>query len=209
MAQIILCFEYDNYFCLDWDLFLLLFLFAVLIWAVPPSWWTCRYTQGRNRDILTASTNVTMYSVEDLLISHGYKLPKHPVSSSTPTPTAVSSSYPAPSSTLPSYDKHQKFLESIPGHSRTVNGYERSPFGSNDGAGHSEVHIGSCSNNNESRDRGQPRPDGLSRSQIDIHSLGDSLITDSGWDIIIALYHRFCIMFPCYVIQIAFSTTFV
>lgn len=163
---------------------LFVFLFSALIW------WTCRHTSGRNRDILTASTNVTMYSVEDLLISHGYKLPKHAASSSTPTPTAVSSRYPAPSSSPPSYNKHQEFLQSVPGHSRTVNGYERSPFGSSDGAAHSQVHIGSCSNNNESRDSGQPRPDGLSRSQIDLHSLGDSLITDSGWDIVVALYRR-------------------
>lgn len=120
-----------------------------------------------------------MYSVEDLLISHGYKLPKHATSSSTPTPTAVSSTYPAPSSSPPSYSKHQEFLESIPG-SRTVNGYERSPYGNSDGAGNSQGHIGSCSNNNESRDRSQPRRDGMSRSQIDIHSLGDSLISDSG-----------------------------
>lgn len=120
-----------------------------------------------------------MYSVEDLLISHGYKLPKHAASSSTPTPTAVSSTYPAPSSSPPSYSKRHEFLEGVPGHSRTVNGYERGPYGNSDGAGHSQVHIGSCSNNNESRDRGQPRRVGLSRSQIDIHSLGDSLISDS------------------------------
>lgn len=52
-----------------------------------------------------------MYSVEDLLISHGYKLPKQ--SSSGP------SARPAPSTSPPSYNRHQQLLE----RPRTVNGY--------------------------------------------------------------------------------------
>lgn len=52
-----------------------------------------------------------MYSVEDLLISHGYKLPKQ--SSSGPTVR------PAPSASPPSYSRHQQLLE----RPRTVNGY--------------------------------------------------------------------------------------
>lgn len=52
-----------------------------------------------------------MYSVEDLLISHGYKLPKQ--SSSGP------SVRPAPSASPPSYSRHQQLLE----RPRTVNGY--------------------------------------------------------------------------------------
>lgn len=54
---------------------------------------------------------MTMYSVEDLLISHGYKLPKP--SSSGP------SVRPAPSASPPSYSRHQQLLE----RPRTVNGY--------------------------------------------------------------------------------------
>lgn len=52
-----------------------------------------------------------MYSVEDLLISHGYKLPKQ----STSGPSAR----PAPSASPPSYSRHQQLLE----RPRTVNGY--------------------------------------------------------------------------------------
>lgn len=52
-----------------------------------------------------------MYSVEDLLVSHGYKLPK--ASGSGP------SVRPAPSASPPSYSRHQQLLE----RPRTVNGY--------------------------------------------------------------------------------------
>uniref|UniRef100_A0A3Q1G0C3 Junctional cadherin 5 associated a n=1 Tax=Acanthochromis polyacanthus TaxID=80966 RepID=A0A3Q1G0C3_9TELE len=100
-----------------------------------------------------------MYSVEDLLISHGYKLPKHPTSS-TPTP--------APNRPGP----------------RTVNGYERGPlvpYGNGGGTRQPQVYDGSCpNNNNELRDRSQPRREGESRSQTDTHSLGESLTSDSG-----------------------------
>uniref|UniRef100_A0A3B4AK98 Uncharacterized protein n=1 Tax=Periophthalmus magnuspinnatus TaxID=409849 RepID=A0A3B4AK98_9GOBI len=54
-----------------------------------------------------------MYSVEDLLISHGYKLPKHKPSSSGPP------ARPAPSASPPSYSRHQQLLE----RPRTVNGF--------------------------------------------------------------------------------------
>uniref|UniRef100_A0A3Q1G0D2 Junctional cadherin 5 associated a n=1 Tax=Acanthochromis polyacanthus TaxID=80966 RepID=A0A3Q1G0D2_9TELE len=124
-----------------------------------------------------------MYSVEDLLISHGYKLPKHPTSS-TPTPAPASSSHQPPSSSPPSYSKHQEILENRPG-PRTVNGYERGPlvpYGNGGGTRQPQVYDGSCpNNNNELRDRSQPRREGESRSQTDTHSLGESLTSDSGF----------------------------
>lgn len=122
-----------------------------------------------------------MYSVEDLLISHGYKLPKHTTSSAAPTPTPASSSRQAPSSSSPpSYSKHHEILENMPG-PRTVNGYERGPYGNGGGGRQPQVYGGSCpNNNNEPRDRSQPRREGESRSQIDTHSLGESLTSDSG-----------------------------
>lgn len=122
-----------------------------------------------------------MYSVEDLLISHGYKLPKHTTSSSTPTPAPASSSRQAPSSSPPSYSKHHEILENMPG-PRTVNGYERGPYGNGGGTRQSQVYGGGCpnNNNNEPRDRSQSRREGESRSQIDTHSLGESLTSDSG-----------------------------
>ncbi|XP_042255070.1 junctional cadherin 5-associated protein [Thunnus thynnus] len=127
-----------------------------------------------------------MYSVEDLLISHGYKLPKHTTSSSTPTPTPApaSSSHQASSSSPPSYSKHHEILENRPG-PRTVNGYERgsgAPYGNSGGTRQPQVYASSCpSNNNEPRDRSQSRREGESRNQIDTHSLGESLTSDSGF----------------------------
>lgn len=125
-----------------------------------------------------------MYSVEDLLISHGYKLPKHTTSSSNPTPAIASSSRQAPPSSPPSYSKHHEILENMPG-SRTVNGYERGPgvpYGSSGGTRQPQVYGSGCpnNNNNEPRDRSQSRREGESRSQIDTHSLGESLTSDSG-----------------------------
>lgn len=131
-----------------------------------------------------------MYSVEDLLISHGYKLPKHsPAPSSTPTPAPTSSSRQAPSSSPPSYSKHHEILENRPG-SRTLNGYERgpgAPYGNGGGARQPPAHhhgvVGgtiSTNNNNEPRDRSQPRRSEGERSQTDTHSLGESLTSDSG-----------------------------
>ncbi|KAM7390795.1 hypothetical protein PAMA_008809 [Pampus argenteus] len=125
-----------------------------------------------------------MYSVEDLLISHGYKLPKHTSSTPTPTPVPASSSHQAPSSSPPSYSKHHEVLENRPG-PRTVNGYERGsgvPYGNGGGTRQPQVYVSGCpSNNNEPRDRSQPRREGESRSQIDTHSLGESLTSDSGF----------------------------
>lgn len=124
-----------------------------------------------------------MYSVEDLLISHGYKLPKHPASSSTPTPAAASSSRQASSSSPPSYSKHHEILENMPG-PRTVNGYERGPvvpYRNGGGTRQPQAYGGGCpNNNNEPRDRSQSRREGENRSQIDTHSLGESLTSDSG-----------------------------
>ncbi|XP_054479380.1 uncharacterized protein jcada [Anoplopoma fimbria] len=126
-----------------------------------------------------------MYSVEDLLISHGYKLPKHTTSSSTPTPTPASSSRQAPSSSPPSYSKHHEILENRPG-PRTVNGYERGPgmpYGNGGGARQPQAYGSGCpnNNNNEPRDRGPSRREGENRCQIDTHSLGESLTSDSGF----------------------------
>lgn len=123
-----------------------------------------------------------MYSVEDLLISHGYKLPKH--TSSTPTPAPSSSSRQPPSSSPPSYSKkHHEILENRPG-PRTVNGYERGPAvtcGNGGGTRQPQAYGGNCpNNNNEPRDRSQPRREGENRSQTDSHSLGESLTSDSG-----------------------------
>lgn len=124
-----------------------------------------------------------MYSVEDLLISHGYKLPKHTTSSSTPTPTPApaSLSRQAASSSPPSYSKHHEILENRP---RTVNGYERGsggPYGNGGATRQPQVYASGCpSNNNEPRDRSQSRREGENRSQIDTHSLGESLTSDSG-----------------------------
>lgn len=126
-----------------------------------------------------------MYSVEDLLISHGYKLPKHTTSSSTPTPAPAPSSHQAPSSSPPSYSKHHEILENRPG-PRTVNGYERGPgvpYGNGGGTRQPQAYGGGSgcpNNNNEPRDRSQSRREGESRSQIDTHSLGESLTSDSG-----------------------------
>lgn len=125
-----------------------------------------------------------MYSVEDLLISHGYKLPKHTTSSSTPTTVPVSSSCQASSSSPPSYSKHHEILENRPG-PRTVNGYERGPgmpYGKGGGTRLPQAYSGGCpnNNNNEHKERSQSRREGESRSQTDTHSLGESLTSDSG-----------------------------
>ncbi|KAM4718611.1 uncharacterized protein jcada [Anableps anableps] len=125
-----------------------------------------------------------MYSVEDLLISHGYKLPRH-TASSTPTPVPTSSSRQPPSSSPPSYSKHHEILEnrSAP---RTVNGYERGPvvaMGNSGGTRQPQVYVGGCpnNNNNEPREGSQPKREGENRGQTDTHSLGESLTSDSGF----------------------------
>ncbi|XP_034028370.1 uncharacterized protein jcada isoform X2 [Thalassophryne amazonica] len=124
-----------------------------------------------------------MYSVEDLLISHGYKVPKHSASSpSTPVPT--SSSQQAPSSLPPSYIKHIEVLENRPG-SRSVNGNERGSgfsYGSSSRIAEPQAYSGSSPNNNsECRDRSQSSRESEGRIQTDTHSLGESLTSDSGY----------------------------
>lgn len=123
-----------------------------------------------------------MYSVEDLLISHGYKLPKHPTSS-TPTEVPASSSCKPSSSSLPSYSKCHKILENRPG-SKTANGYEMGhimALGNSGGTRQVQAFDGGCpSNNNEPRDGNQPKRDAENRGQTDTHSLGESLTSDSG-----------------------------
>uniref|UniRef100_A0A3B3HAY1 Junctional cadherin 5 associated a n=1 Tax=Oryzias latipes TaxID=8090 RepID=A0A3B3HAY1_ORYLA len=117
-----------------------------------------------------------MYSVEDLLISHGYKLPKNSASS-TQTPVPTSSSHQPPPSSPPSYSKHHEALESRHG-PRTANGYERGPagaFGSISGTRQPQAYGGSSpnNNNNEPRERSQTKQEGESRGHADSHSLGE------------------------------------
>ncbi|XP_077591866.1 uncharacterized protein jcada isoform X2 [Stigmatopora nigra] len=126
-----------------------------------------------------------MYSVEDLLISHGYKIPKHSTPSTTPTPTPASTSRPASSSSPPSYIKHHESLGSRP-NSRTLNGYERgSRVGYSNTYGirhpHSYVIGTGCLNNVEPGNRSQSRQEGEIHSQIDTPSFGESLTSDSGF----------------------------
>lgn len=132
----------------------------------------------------TSKTNATMYSVDDLLISHGYKLPQK-----------TSTSPPAASPTTPSsYDNkrygdpsscRQEILESRSGGGHgTVNGYEIQS-----GPG---VYVFSNSTSRRPQppaptkggsDRNsQPqRMEADSGNQGDVHSLADSLTTDSGF----------------------------
>uniref|UniRef100_A0A3P9KHM0 Junctional cadherin 5 associated a n=1 Tax=Oryzias latipes TaxID=8090 RepID=A0A3P9KHM0_ORYLA len=117
-----------------------------------------------------------MYSVEDLLISHGYKLPKNSASS-TQTPVPTSLSHQPPPSSPPSYSKHHEALESRHG-PRTANGYERGPagaFGSISGTRQPQAYGGSSpnNNNNEPRERSQTKQEGESRGHADSHSLGE------------------------------------
>lgn len=112
-----------------------------------------------------------MYSVEDLLISHGYKLPMHTTSSSIPTPAPASLSRQQPSSSPPSYSRHHEFLENRPRMSYGNGSESRQPQG----------YASGCPNNNNGpRDRGQSRREGENRCQMDTHSLGESLTSDSG-----------------------------
>nr|XP_040023372.1 uncharacterized protein jcada [Gasterosteus aculeatus aculeatus]XP_040023374.1 uncharacterized protein jcada [Gasterosteus aculeatus aculeatus]XP_040023375.1 uncharacterized protein jcada [Gasterosteus aculeatus aculeatus]XP_040023376.1 uncharacterized protein jcada [Gasterosteus aculeatus aculeatus]XP_040023377.1 uncharacterized protein jcada [Gasterosteus aculeatus aculeatus] len=113
-----------------------------------------------------------MYSVEDLLISHGYKLPMHTTSSSIPTPAPASLSRQQPSSSPPSYSRHHEFLENRPRMSYGNGSESRQPQG----------YASGCPNNNNGpRDRGQSRREGENRCQMDTHSLGESLTSDSGF----------------------------
>ncbi|XP_061614566.1 uncharacterized protein jcada [Phyllopteryx taeniolatus] len=127
-----------------------------------------------------------MYSVEDLLISHGYKLPKHTTASTAPTPTPASTSRQAPSSSPPSYNKHHESLGSRPS-SRIVNGYEggsRVAYGNNCASRHPQAYVAGtgCPNNNvEPRDRSQSRQGGEIHGQIETPSFGESLTSDSGF----------------------------
>lgn len=123
-----------------------------------------------------------MYSVEDLLISHGYKLAKHATPSPTPTPANASSSNQTSPSPPPSYSKHHDVLENTPG-PKAVNGYERGsgvPYKNGGGARQPQLY-GSCpNNNNDPRDKSLSRREAEGRSQTDTHSLGESLTSDSG-----------------------------
>ncbi|KAM8822567.1 uncharacterized protein jcada isoform 1-T3 [Spinachia spinachia] len=121
-----------------------------------------------------------MYSVEDLLISHGYKLPMHTSSSSTLTPVPASSSYHPPSSSLPSYSRHHEFLENRPGF-RTLSGPGK-PYGNGSESRKPQGYASGCpnNNNNKPRDRGLYRREGENPCQMDTHSLGESLTSDSG-----------------------------
>ncbi|KAK5877262.1 hypothetical protein CesoFtcFv8_024786 [Champsocephalus esox] len=96
----------------------------------------------------------------------------------------ASTSHQAPSSSPPSYSKHHEILENRPG-PRAVNGYERGPgipFGNGGGTRPPQAYASGCpNNNNEPRDRGLSRREGEGRSQMDTHSLGESLTSDSGF----------------------------
>ncbi|KAK6299987.1 hypothetical protein J4Q44_G00300200 [Coregonus suidteri] len=126
-----------------------------------------------------------MYSVDDLLISHGYKLPQNtstapPAASPTPPSSYDNKRYGDPSSC------RQEILESrSSGGHGTVNGYELQS-----GPG---VYVYSNSTSRQpqppaptkgGRDRNsQPQKrEAESGNQGDAHSLGDSLTTDSGFD---------------------------
>ncbi|KAM9416448.1 uncharacterized protein ACWYII_022978 isoform 1-T2 [Salvelinus alpinus] len=127
-----------------------------------------------------------MYSVDDLLISHGYKLPQKtstspPAASPTPPSSYDNKRYGDPSSC------RQEILESRSGSGHgTVNGYE---IQSGPGL---YVYSNSISTSRRpqppaptkgGRDRNsQPqRREADSGNQGDAHSLGDSLTTDSGF----------------------------
>ncbi|KAM6977706.1 junctional cadherin 5-associated protein [Aplochiton taeniatus] len=122
-----------------------------------------------------------MYSVEDLLVSHGYKPPQNTASTPTPTPDpAPVPARQAPSPSPPSYshrqgDGHHEILEKQSGQ-RTVNGYEREAGGPHGGCGRLPPDRAAYSSNNNS----QPRWEADSRSHGDTHSLGESLTSDSG-----------------------------
>ncbi|CAG5895567.1 unnamed protein product, partial [Menidia menidia] len=121
-----------------------------------------------------------MYSVEDLLISHGYKLPKHNASS-TPRLHNASSSHQPLLSTPPSYNEHHGILEKRHQHG-TVNGCERRllvPFGNNNGL--REHQIYSCSNSIQPQNRNQLKRESKNQGHTDTHSLGKSLTSDSGF----------------------------
>lgn len=129
-----------------------------------------------------------MYSVEDLLVSHGYKPPQNTAPTPTPlsTPTPVPAPVPAnqaPSPLPPSYntlhgDSHHEILENRSGHG-TVNGYEVG--GLYGGCGRLPPDRAAYSNNNSSGGSScQPRWEADSRNHGDTHSLGESLTSDSG-----------------------------
>ncbi|KAL6098121.1 jcad [Pungitius sinensis] len=120
-----------------------------------------------------------MYSVEDLLISHGYKLPMH-TTSSAPTPAPTSSSHKPPSSSPPSYSRHHEFLDNRSG-SGTLSG-PGMPYGNGSESRKPHGYASGCSNNiNEPRDRGLCRREAKNRCQMDTHSLGELLTSDSGF----------------------------
>ncbi|XP_028833694.1 uncharacterized protein jcadb [Denticeps clupeoides] len=122
-----------------------------------------------------------MYSVEDLLISHGYK-----VSRNGPAPASASSS------SLPLDKQHgdgrRDSAESRPGGRGTLNGFEAE--GGADGRSDAQagvvVHRPAAvkthpGENIESGERNQRRKDGPTGYLSDLQPLGDSLATDSGF----------------------------
>ncbi|KAJ8010299.1 hypothetical protein DPEC_G00073600 [Dallia pectoralis] len=128
-----------------------------------------------------------MYSVEDLLISHGYKLPQSTStvgpSSASPTPPA---SYGDPASC------RQEVLENRPGSGHgTPNGYETDTgpgvyvYGNSAGRQPPAPAAKGYANNTDYEWRdgtGQPQPrEAESSNQGDAHSLGGNLTTDSGF----------------------------
>ncbi|XP_071762672.2 junctional cadherin 5-associated protein [Centroberyx gerrardi] len=110
-----------------------------------------------------------MYSVEDLLISHGYKLPKSGPPSATP------------------YDKRpadcQRELVDNRAGRGTLNGYEADRGASITGIYGSRQALvkGYPATDNESGERNQRRKEAGSGNLGDAQPLGDSLATDSGF----------------------------
>ncbi|KAI1891387.1 hypothetical protein AGOR_G00143300 [Albula goreensis] len=104
-----------------------------------------------------------MYSVEDLLISHGYKLPKN-----APSPCEPASRY---------ADCQREMAEKGTGHG-TANGYETDTGAYVCGR---QPPAKGYSSDNECKDRNQRRRAGNSGNQGDTQPLGDFLTRDSGF----------------------------
>lgn len=142
-----------------------------LCWAVvlqlPPA--ALRIRRRHLCPLAPEVRDTTMYSVEDLLISHGYKLPKSGPPSATP------------------YDKRpadcQRELVDNRAGRGTLNGYEADRGASLSGIYSSRQALvkGYPATDNESGDRNQRRKELGIGILGDAQPLGDSLATDSGW----------------------------
>lgn len=149
-----------------------------LCWAavlqLPPA--ALRIRQRHLCPLAPEVRDTTMYSVEDLLISHGYKLPKSGPPSATP------------------YDKRpadcQRELVDNRAGRGTLNGYEADRGASITGIYGSRQALvkGYPATDNESGDRNQRRKEAGIGILGDAQPLGDSLATDSGWVFFFSLF---------------------